>query len=311
MFKFNPGQNPKVRGSGHLILNGLRVFTISGFILVMAACWAMIVIAGMKGNFSFFDTMSHFFIFVISIFLVISELGLFKPYFTNNWPVLSPSHSLAWLGVAMVVIGCQIMSDMTKPAFSIDGLGLEAHRLVLAAGILAITFGFFNLLASLIFRDSPNGISTRMIRSDGNLAAPAHTKESYLGYPPDDFSLSRSGSLRHQMDEQEEARGFKRFTKFIPGFRKSRIEISRPMPHSQEHMPPMPASDVDLERSGSNYDDEDTLTDRRSPVMPGITRPDTALHPMHRHDRYGNDGYSVANVSRFTRSEYGDKPNMI
>ncbi|KAK3371753.1 hypothetical protein B0T24DRAFT_336334 [Lasiosphaeria ovina] len=150
---FNLGENSKVRGSGHLILNAIRALTIVTLGTVMVACWAMIVLSGITAHFDFFDMISHFFIFVICIFLVISELGLFKRFFEKNWPVLSPSHSLMWLGLAILIIGCQLLADLTKPAYTLGNLGLSMYRLVLASGILCLIFGISNILVSIIFRD--------------------------------------------------------------------------------------------------------------------------------------------------------------
>ncbi|KAK3321044.1 hypothetical protein B0T19DRAFT_256601 [Cercophora scortea] len=290
---FNLGENSKVRGSGHLILNALRAFTIIGLVVVMAASWAMIILSGLTGNFSFFDTASHFFVFGIAVFLVISELGLLKKYYEKNWPVLSQSHSLAWLGFALVIMGCQVMGDLIKPAYTIDNLGLAMWRLVMAAGILSITHGVFNLVASVIFRDGTNGITARHIRADGNLAAPVNKGSFYDDYPQayshrDNYS--QGGSSVHA--KEEEVSAARRFTRMLNpknlpnfrDFRKSKMQISAPIVH--------PSHDSDLE-SG-----DDRLSDRQSPIMPAVQRPPTALHPAYT-GVSTSSRYSSAHMDRF------------
>jgi len=290
---FDLGANSKVRGSGHLVLNALRALTIIGLGTVMVACWAMIVMSGITRHFDFFDTISHFFVFGIAIFLTISEVNLFTAYFVNNWPVLSPTHSLAWLGLALVIIGCSIMGDLVKPAYSQENLGLPIWRLVIASAILSITFGISNMLLSVIFRDGKNRITARQIRTDGNLAAPGYKNSpydvnSYTTYPTnrDDYS-QRSNSLRQKEQEEEAvpASAARRFTRALNpknfNFRKSRLQISAPMPLGGHR---------DIEHGSTDH-----LNDRASPIIPAVQRPPTALHPAFT----GSSRYSEAHMTRF------------
>lgn len=298
---FNLGANPKVRGSGHLILNALRALTIVGLGTIMVASWAMIVISGLTKHFDFFDTASHFFTFGVAVFLVISEINLFSGYFANDWPVLSPTHSLAWLGLAMVMIGCQILGDLVKPAYAQDNLGLPLWRLVLSAGILSITFGVSNMAVSVIFRDSSQRITARQIRSDGNLAAPAfkdpgYDAGSYTSYPSrDNYSQrSGSGSFRHKEEEPERPSAARRITRMLNpknlNIRKSRPQISAPMPLGSADGGASGYS-PDVERG----DGPDPFNDRASPIIPAVQRPPTALHPAFT----GSSRYSAAHMSQF------------
>ncbi|KAK0635068.1 hypothetical protein B0T17DRAFT_481346 [Bombardia bombarda] len=289
---FNLGQNPKVRGAGLLVLNGLRAFTIISLLVAMVGSWAMIVMSGLSGHFAFFDTATHFFVSGICVFLIISELCLFKGYFERNWPVLSPSHSLAFLGLVLIIIGCQILGDLTKEAYNVKNLGLAMWRLVISAGILSIAHGFFNLIASLVFRDSKGGITARHIRSSGYQATP-QDKEFYDTYsshsfPQQETFSQRSNSFRQQQQEEEEdVSAARRFTrKFNPmnfqqNFRKSR-QISKPIIITDVH-------GDDVERGS------DRLNDRNSPVVPTLQRPPTALHPAFT----GGSRYSEAHMDRF------------
>ena len=293
----NLGANSKVRGSGHLILNALRALTIIGLGTVMVACWAMIVLSGLTQHFFFFDTISHFFIFVVAVFLVISEVNLFREYFANNWPVLSPTHSLAWLGLALLMMGCQLLGDLVKPAYEQENLGLPMWRLVVSAGILSITFGVFNMLASVIFRDSIQRITARQIRSDGNLAAPAFKD---AGYDSSSYAYSqRSGSGGyHKEEEMERPSAARRITRMlnpkninVKNFRKSRPQISHPMPMGASRR-----SHDDIERG----DHDEYPNDRASPIIPAVQRPPTALHPAFT----GSSRYSEAHMSHFPPEKF-------
>ncbi|KAL2019455.1 hypothetical protein VTK56DRAFT_9660 [Thermocarpiscus australiensis] len=297
---FNAAKSSKVLGAGHLILNALRALTLIGLAVVMTASWAMIALSGINHRFDFFDSITHFFVFTIAIFLFLSEINLkfFRGWYMKNWPVLGPEHSLAWLGMALVIMGCDIMADLVKPAYSIDTIGLAWWRVILAAGILSLTFGFFNILASIIFRDPERRITARRIRSDGSLAAQTDSKSFHDGYLSDyssshhrDNYSQRSFSKEAAAEEEEKPWAvMNRLTRVFNGinpmnFRKSRIQISGPI---------LPQVDggADCERGPANS--------RASPIIPDIQRPPTALHPaLTGGSRYSQAQYSEAHMDRF------------
>ncbi|EGS23180.1 uncharacterized protein CTHT_0008430 [Thermochaetoides thermophila DSM 1495] len=290
---FSIGQNSKVLGAGHLVLNILRALTMIGLLIVMAAVWAMIVLSILKGHFDFFDTISHVFIFFTSIFLFVSELNLriFRGWFERNWPVLSQYHSLAWLGIAQIVIGCAVLGDLVKPGYSQETIGLAFWRAIVAAGILSLTFGWFNIFASIIFRIPESNITARMIRSEGSLApqrAANKTIEDVLPheYPP---SLSHRDHFfppppTYFKQPNEEPSRVKRLTQVLnpKNFRKSRIQISKPIPQ---------------ETSGFEQTQQTASSPKNqfSPIAPEIQRPPSTLHPMYT----GSSRYSEAHMSRW------------
>jgi len=98
-------------------------------------------------QFFFFDGVSHFITSSIGIFLVVSELSLFKSYFANNWPLLSPKSGFVFLGLTMLVLGFNILGNLNKNATSQANLGLPLWRVVIAGGILSAIMGFFNIVA--------------------------------------------------------------------------------------------------------------------------------------------------------------------
>lgn len=82
-----------------------------------------------------------------TVFLIVSELTLFRTYFARHWPVLSASHSFIALGVAMEVLGCNILANLNKPQMRKKELGLAFWRVIIGAGILIIIVGVFNIVA--------------------------------------------------------------------------------------------------------------------------------------------------------------------
>ncbi|KAK3386936.1 hypothetical protein B0H63DRAFT_521016 [Podospora didyma] len=271
----NLGGNSKIWGPGHLILNALRACTIITLGTVIVSSWAMIVLSGITGHFQFFDMISHFFTFMTSIFLVISELGLFKTYFEKHWPVLSPGHSLMWLGFSVLVIGCEMLADTVKPAYTEANLGQAMYRLVLSAGILAVIMGVFNLLCSVIFRDGEQGITARMIRSHGTLAAMNNRAFSAKAHSARSFSNGDSYSQRsepyYRQTDEEKPSAMKRMTNY---FMVRKSQISRPFISS-----PLEA---DVEHNA-----------RAGPLQPDIPRPPTRLHPAY---TGASSHYSVAHM---------------
>ncbi|GJD02028.1 hypothetical protein ColKHC_10853 [Colletotrichum higginsianum] len=259
---FNLSENSSLRGSGHMVLNVFRAFNIIGLLAVSASAWVMIVMSILKGHFAFFVSASHFFTFSIAVFLIVSELNIFRTYFERSWPVLSCEHGLSWLGIAMIVMGCQVLANTTDPTFSAETIGLPLWRLILASGILAITFGFFNVISSIIFRDGHNGINARNIRSDGTLAS---GKNSFV----DGYSV-RSNSIR----DEKQANKFKRFTQKFPAPWNKSNTTAAARPNISGPIIP------DVEQGHASDSDRDWDEDRRSPIMPDINRPPTAMHPM-------------------------------
>ncbi|CAK7209274.1 hypothetical protein SBRCBS47491_000388 [Sporothrix bragantina] len=256
---FNLSENTKLRGIGYKALNALRPCNIIALIAVIAASWVMIVLSGVTGQFFFFDAITHVFTSSISIFLILTEIqwGFLKRYFERAWPVFSDRHGFLWLGIAMVALGCDMLGNLNKPVFSSKNLGLPLWRLIMASGILSITFGFFNFIATVIFRDGSSGLTARMIRTDGNLADASNNNPSDYYVPTTASTLGRSNTRYNNKeygssvgsDEESAAEAnftaaaasrFKRVTQVFKktpfagqahgGLAGKKIQISHPMP---------------------------------------------------------------------------------
>lgn len=278
MFDF--AQNTALAGSGHIFLNVLRAFTIISLVCISISFWTMVVMTGINHSFFFFDAMSHIFASSIAIFLIISEVGLFRDFFERNWPVFSTRRGLTWLGCALTVLACHVLGELNRPQLSQVAIGMDLWRMLVASGILGLIFGVINIIASLVFRDSDHNINARNIRSDGSLAGNSTYAASYA-------SSTRSNSVH-----REKTSAAKRWTQKLSPFNNGgRPKISPPMPYDVEanpgagYPPPIP---------GPGF-----VEDRSSPIVPGLLRPQTALHPMNSAHSDGSH-YSVAShINRF------------
>ncbi|KAH7149858.1 hypothetical protein B0J13DRAFT_277243 [Dactylonectria estremocensis] len=283
-----------IRGAGMIILQFLRALTIITLLSTTVASWTLIIKVDTSNRFFFFDAASLFFTSNIAVFLVVSELPIAKPYFRRTWPVLSDQAGLTWLGFATALIGCNLLGKLNQSANSVKNLGLPFWRLVLSAGVLAITFGIVNIICSFIFRDSANGIHAKVVRSDGSLSAPNEDSPSYK----EQYSI-RSNSLRNDKPKATFMSFFWKSKDKKAGTTYSRPEISAPISSQQydveRNAPYSPASYTGTPADEQGWD----RNDRRSPIAPEIRRPDTALHPLNTKHARHSSRYSEAHMSRF------------
>ncbi|KAI4162573.1 MAG: hypothetical protein LQ342_003804 [Letrouitia transgressa] len=158
-------------GPGYVILNILRVCNITGLLAVVVASFSMLVKTFIVSKFFFFDAVSHVVTAALSMFLILTELPIFKGYIARNWPLLSPSHGFVTLGFLMIVTGVSVLGNLNKEATSQKSLGTAYWRIVIASGILVIIFGVANIFASYMFRQKKLGVTARQVRAHGATAA--------------------------------------------------------------------------------------------------------------------------------------------
>lgn len=122
---------------------------------------------------------------------------------------------------------------------------LAFWRLCLASGILGIVFGTFNIAASRVWSGC-----VRTVRSQGATAA---REDEYLPDTHSGYATSqRSNSVKNEKRQRHSI------------FKRGKPKISHPMP---QH---------DVEQGMSDgYPPES----RQSPILPGVERPPSALHP--------------------------------
>ncbi|KAK6716369.1 hypothetical protein SNK04_007318 [Fusarium graminearum] len=281
----------KIRGPGMIVLQVLRVITIISLLTAAAACWVLVIKINRSTGWFFFEAMSLVLMSSATIFLIISELPFCKSYFQKNWPVFSDEHSLTWLGIGLLLIGSNILGKLNSPHNRDNKIGLPFWQLILAAGILTLTSGVLNLICSVIFRD--RDINSRMIRADGSLAR-AKEDAKFFGKSNSNYSASFS-----------EERPKKTFMSYF--WKKDDSQSSSPPRRNISHPITRPhisqPVDHDVERNAPpHYDndrDDDYDMDRRSPIVPAVRRPDTALHPINMRRPASPSMYSEARMSRF------------
>lgn len=276
------------RGISMVILQVLRVFTIIGLGTVMAASWALTIKIDTGKPYFVFDAASLIFMSGIAFFLAVSELPIGKRFFETHWPAFSLKHGLGWLGLALLMIGCNILGKLNNSKTQPGDIGLPWWRLVLASGILNLVFGFLNIVATFALHDWLGGQNVRVIRTIG-AAKVDSTKEGSLPY-------SRPGSP-YSFEKNNKSVGGK-----ILGFaldrvrRKAGSSKEAPRPHISH---PVSAHKYPEADAPSDYDDPEAQT---SPIQPGITKPDNAFHPAFWKDqapRPPSSLYSAAHRSRF------------
>ncbi len=183
--------------------------------------------------------------------LIITEIGLFRRYIANNWPLLSPSSGFVTLGVLMIILGVSLLGNLNKSATSKESLGDHYWSLVIAAGILVSILGIANIFASYMFRQKSLDITARQVRAHGSTA-------------PEKVYVSPSTS---------------RATKPRRSFHLGHRSMSETLPsyHTQQHARnisnPLPSG------SPAQFDKFAGAGSTEVPVVNGVQRPDLAAHP--------------------------------
>lgn len=134
-------------GPGYIILNGIRVMNIIGLLAVITASVVMLVKTSTASKFFFFDAVTHVLTAITSMFLLASEMSIFRGYYARNWPLLSPAHGFVSLACAMIVLGINMLGNLNKDATSQESLGMAFWRVVIGSGIVIFILGWVNLVA--------------------------------------------------------------------------------------------------------------------------------------------------------------------
>ncbi|KAL8686709.1 MAG: hypothetical protein Q9218_006922 [Villophora microphyllina] len=178
-------------GPGYIILNVIRALNIIALLAVIVASFSMLVKTFIVSKFFFFDAVSHVITAFLSMFLILTETPLFRNYFSRAWPLLSPSHSFLTLGILMSIVGVSVLGNLNKEATSQKSLGTSYWRIVISSGILCMILGVTNIFANYIFRQKKLGVTARMVRAHGAVAA------QKLPFP---VTTPMSGSSMHRSD---------------------------------------------------------------------------------------------------------------
>ncbi|EON68861.1 hypothetical protein W97_08119 [Coniosporium apollinis CBS 100218] len=295
-----PLSSKSLAGPGYIILNALRVMNIISLLAIIAASVVMLIKTSTKTQFFFFDAINHVVATCTCMFLITSEVSLFRNYFAHEWPVLGSNHGFVALGLAMVVLGVNVLGHLNKESLSQENMGLAFWRIVLAAGVLAFIIGLFNVIASYIFRDTSLNITARRVRSHGAVAI--RNSNSTSGSPPrKSLSISTASIEQHTFGHHSPA--FKSpislrspFKNFSPAktFRAARDSIlpsyhanmkNAPAPYASsptsEYSQPMSKKGA-RESVGPRIPINISAPTNPNPAYAHLVRPEVAKHPSER-----------------------------
>jgi hypothetical protein len=290
-------------GSGFsmVVLQVLRVFTLVGLTTVMVSCWVLAIKINMDKTYFVFDAASLVFMSGMALFLALSELPFGKKFFLHNWPAFSTQCGLGWLGLALIIIGCNTLGKLNNANTESKKIGMPWWQLVLASGILNIVFGCLNVIATFAFHDWSGGNNARVVRSNG----------------ADSTNVTVDGLPRHKDDASSysEKKGATAMFRSLWGGGKdnhcktaARPPISGPFPAHND-----PERDAGGAAPQTNDPDSDSLP-QMSPIAPNVQRPESLLHPHHKiptrpaSSYYRPEStYSAARWSRFSRFTRADR----
>ncbi|KIW99937.1 uncharacterized protein Z518_10865 [Rhinocladiella mackenziei CBS 650.93] len=262
-------------GAGYVVLNVIRVMNIISLLTVIAGSSVMLVKTFVVSHFFFFfDACEHVIRVILSGFLVLTELPLFKSYIARNWPLFSARASFVMLGVAMICLGNSMLGNLNKQATSQKNLGLPFWRLVIASGIIVLVMGPINILASYVFRDTKAHLTARQVRSHGAVASHKADVEASTPKPPSRRSHYRSfflGSKRDSLPSYYSRKNTDRSD--MTQTPKVHMAISRPFPQDQS----LARTAQSPGASSSKY--SQSPKSERYAMSPELSRPDLAHHP--------------------------------
>jgi len=253
-------------GSGYIVLNIIRACNIITLLAIVAASMVMLVKTFVVSKFFFFDGVSHVITGCLAckfcsplpilnqlltrtiVALVITEIGMFRRYIANNWPLLSPASGFITLGVLMIILGISILGNLNKTATSQESLGGTFWRLTIASGIVVSIMGVVNLFATYMFRNKDLDITARQVRAHGSTAP----QKVYISPSTSRSSPRRSFHLNRRSASDT-----------LPSYRTD----NQPRYQPRNVSAPMPAT-------SPVHKADDPV-----PVVNGIQRPDLAAHP--------------------------------
>ncbi|KAI1745366.1 hypothetical protein F4680DRAFT_102001 [Xylaria scruposa] len=252
------------QGHAYIILQVIRFCNVAVLLAVMVASVLMLIFAKLPNGFQFFADVVHALVFFFSALLIFTEIGLWnkgQELVARAWPMLGPDRGFSGLGAIMVLIGCHLLGGLNSGLYHASGVPSQIPQVIIGAGIIALAFGFTNIIASLVFRSDV--VRAREVRQAGATTRDVDFK--------DGFSY-RSNSTRKPQ---------------ISG------PISGPMPISDQFSRGPPTDYYpDDNKSVESYET------RHSPIMPQISRPPTALHPINRSTQYSE----ASHLDRFGNS---------
>ncbi|KAI0426321.1 hypothetical protein F5Y09DRAFT_69739 [Xylaria sp. FL1042] len=246
---FGKGESSGFQGHAYIILQVIRFCNVAVLLAVMVASVLMLIFAKLPNGFQFFADVVHALVFFFSGLLIFTEIGLWgkgQEFVARAWPMLGPDRGFTGLGAIMVLIGCHLLGGLNGNLYSASRVPSQIPQVIIGAGIIAIAFGFTNIIASLLFKNEK--VRAREVRQAGATTRDVNFNDGYS---------SRANSTR-------------------------KPNISGPMPMNE----PFPPRGDNSEYYGDDNKSTISYDSRHSPIMPQISRPPTAMHPANRQTQY-------------------------
>ncbi|KAK6334228.1 hypothetical protein TWF730_003443 [Orbilia blumenaviensis] len=149
---------------------------------------------------SFFVTANILVLWLMSLFLVIVEIELFRSYWRKRWPCFGPQASLVTSGVCQLAIAFQIFGALSGP-MSKSIVGIKFNAFDLAAAITATIIGSANILTSIALRQKYRDIPIKDIRRKGLYLARMNFDLSRTNSHPENQKFQRMSSM-HDLEHQ-------------------------------------------------------------------------------------------------------------
>ncbi|KAI8956000.1 hypothetical protein F4801DRAFT_185201 [Xylaria longipes] len=182
-------KNPSgFQGHAYIILQVIRFCNVAVLLAVMVASVLMLIFAKLPNGFQFFADVVHALVFVFAGLLIFTEIGLWgkgQAFVARAWPMLGPDRGFSGLGAIMILIGCHLLGGLNSGIYTSAGVPSQISQVVIGAGIIALAFGFTNVIASLVFKNDE--VRAREIRQAGATTRDVDFKDGYS---------SRSNSTR-------------------------------------------------------------------------------------------------------------------
>lgn len=152
------------------ILNVFRAINILTILGCMFASVAIIIktsdLTEKIGWFNIADLAEKVLIILFALFLLLTELPkVLSSYFARQWPSFSNYSGFFALSVAMLFLGIDVLSYLTKESTDEKHLGGDIYRVVQAAGVMCVIMAVVNVVATLVFKDRKRGLTARDVRS--------------------------------------------------------------------------------------------------------------------------------------------------
>ncbi|KAI1815659.1 hypothetical protein GGS20DRAFT_542096 [Poronia punctata] len=168
---FGKKKSAGFQGHAYIVLQVIRFCNVAVLLAVMITSILMLIYAKLPNGFQFFADVVHAVVFFFSALLIFTEIGVWErgqEFIEEAWPLLGSNKGFSGLGAIMVLIGCHLLSGLNSNIYTAKDVPSQITQVITGSGIVAIAFGFTNIIASLVFRNG--NVRARAIRNGGATA---------------------------------------------------------------------------------------------------------------------------------------------